>query len=460
MPYYKKFTLQNFRSYNSAQSIELAIPNPDLIGSGLTIITGANNAGKSTLVEAFVKDESKTILEDDKNNNLEPVFTILFQDNSIITITTIESGSSQLQGGKIEMQVIPSRRSWSITASGEDPNAELSSSSQEMRTGKSIGVANKLLHFEKNKAKKEEFNSIIRSVFPDFENWALSERRGLGKYISYSTKQGVKHAVDIMGEGVSSVFRIAMHLLSDRTDQPLIIDEPELSLQPNAQKRLCHILAEKSKSRQIIVATHSPHFINVEYFRNGCKIARVNKPDDQWSEIKQLGVYSDYKALLGADNWKQPYLIDELAKDIFFNDNILFVEGVEDVGLIRKYYFEEYHELPTFNIFGYGVRGYNNFRIACKLASDLGIRKVGVLIDSGENESNEFRYLKENYEDKESNYRIFQHSKTDIRDKSVCDKCGKEEIEKEGIFDSNGAIKAENKEEFDSILNSLDAYFD
>lgn len=69
--------------------------------------------------------------------------------------------------------------------------------------------------------------------------------------------------------------------------------------------------------------------------------------------------------------------MDVASKEIFFQDNVLFVEGQEDVGLLQHYF-----EDKDIKLFGYGVRGYDQFKLAFKLAKDLGIKKACVLIDS------------------------------------------------------------------------------
>ncbi len=48
-----KLTIKGLRGFAEAQTLECACPNNNLEGSGLTIIVGANNAGKSTIVEAL-----------------------------------------------------------------------------------------------------------------------------------------------------------------------------------------------------------------------------------------------------------------------------------------------------------------------------------------------------------------------------------------------------------------------
>ena len=46
----------------------------------------------------------------------------------------------------------------------------------------------------------------------------------------------------------------------------ILIDEPEISLHPDLQRKLFSLLVEYSKDKQIIVSTHSPYFVDWKLF--------------------------------------------------------------------------------------------------------------------------------------------------------------------------------------------------
>jgi AAA15 family ATPase/GTPase len=48
----EKLEIEGFRGFSRSENLPFAVPN-DRSGSGLTIITGANNSGKSTIVETL-----------------------------------------------------------------------------------------------------------------------------------------------------------------------------------------------------------------------------------------------------------------------------------------------------------------------------------------------------------------------------------------------------------------------
>lgn len=49
----KELSISGFRGFGQTQAIKFSIPDNERVGSGLTIITGANNAGKTTIIESI-----------------------------------------------------------------------------------------------------------------------------------------------------------------------------------------------------------------------------------------------------------------------------------------------------------------------------------------------------------------------------------------------------------------------
>lgn len=223
-----------------------------------------------------------------------------------------------------------------------------------------------------------------------------------------------------------------------------------------AQKRLLKLIAKYAQRRQIVISTHSPYFIEWEYLRNGAKINRVAKEHDIKSNIYTLKEPHTYEVLITGGNWQQPYLADVVSKEVFFQENILFLEGREDVGLLRDH-FKEF----DINIFGYGVRGFNGFEFALQLAADLGIKKAAVILDSP-SATNTDKTLNENtvkrdLEAKFSHlgYQIIQWDKADIRDKKAFTS-----EEKIGYFSAKGKLKDESElGDFNMKIDRIKTYF-
>lgn len=107
-------------------------------------------------------------------------------------------------------------------------------------------------------------------------------------------------------------------------------------------------------------------------------------------------------------------------------------------------------ELEGINIFGYGVRGKDNFEFALELVKDLGYKKVSCILDNGESELQ----IKNRLEKKFTQYQIIQWNKNDIRDKEV-----HTSEKKEGYFDKKGNKKDKTLlDDFDSKIKEIKNY--
>ncbi len=165
---------------------------------------------------------------------------------------------------------------------------------QARGVGASQEISGVLMEIVKDHNRYQEFIVNVQRVIPEFSNFTVRPVEvGNNLLIEYITRHGGKHISNVLGEGVISVLVILIHLLvkEEENPAPLIIDEPELSLHPLAQRRLLGLLAEHSQNRQIIISTHSPQFVSWEYIKNGATLNRVTKYDDKKSEIHTLKSY-------------------------------------------------------------------------------------------------------------------------------------------------------------------------
>lgn len=147
--------------------------------------------------------------------------------------------------------------------------------------------------------------------------------------------------------------------------------------------------------------------------------------------------------------------MDAVAKELFFSDAVLFVEGQEDVGLITKFCRENSINME-FDVFGYGVSGAGNILHLLTMAEDMGI-KSGALYDGDK---------KSDYDATVANYKgkakIEILPKDDIRDKmkkNPEDCKDTKEFLKEGIFDNSGNIKKDYTEYLKKLLGDFNVYF-
>ncbi len=167
-----------------------------------------------------------------------------------------------------------------------------------------------------------------------------------------------------------------------------------------------------SKTKQIIITTHSPYFVDYKILENGGKIIRTVNINNS-TEIYELDqkCYKEIKGLLDNDN--NPHIFGTNAKEIlFFNDNIILVEGQDDVICYQKIFHNySFHNYPKF--YGWGAGSFSNFDKILKLIKKLGYRKVFCIADGDENARNKVTELKEEYKE----YEFFNIEAVDVRNK-------------------------------------------
>jgi len=453
----KKLTIEHFRGFYEPQSLEFAIPNGKS-GSGLTVIVGPNNSGKSTVLEAIKRFaiNDPQFREGERHNNFNVKLEIENTGGEKKTIRTDGGSNAKYEGITIyptinDFYLISARKYWQpfFASSSLDRNGYRSQLFLIDRTGSDSNFGRRIADIEKDYAKKQKFDELMKSLFLNFKSWVIDLNEAGQNYIKYTTGKGDTHNSDYWGDGIISLFKIVASFIEENDKEILVIDEPELSLHPQLQKRLAVLLAKYSTNKQIILITHSSYFIRWEDFKNGAKIIRLNKKEDKKCEVFFLKNDAFYyeKLVSLSEDWQRPYLLDAVAREIFFGENVVFTEGQEDVGLIKKFIREKSLECK-FEIFGYGSGGAGNIIAFLEMAKDLGIN-AGAIFDGNQTEIEQ--KAKTNFPD----FCIKRLSKDDIRDKF--DDSGKQT--KDGLFDKDGNMKPECEDEMKQILIDLNNHF-
>jgi predicted ATP-dependent endonuclease of OLD family len=453
----KSVAIEHYKGFYDVEKIYFAKPDGTNFGSGLTLIVGPNNTGKTSVIEALLLNKDKKFKNTERHNNLSPVIKIENVSGKETKYTNINDGAIITTSGEehgIIFELIPSRRYWQHQFSGEwkFDNLIHESAAGDIRNSGSFNLGPILRKILREPSLKSKFDLNIKNVLPHFTDWTIDTNEANQDFIKYKTNDDW-HQASLLGDGVISLFRIMAHLVHDK-NSTFIIDEPELSLHPAAQKRLSNVLSQLSKDKQIIICTHSPYFVNWGDFCNGAKIVRLNKPSGK-CKVNILDNNKNYSDFISTSlqQFEKPQLLDTTAKEILFSDKILFTEGQEDVGIIKKWCFENKRNL-SFEIFGYGVGGETNMALFLELATDLGLEKVGAIYDSN---STKFQSDKTTY----GKFSLKQLPTEDIRDKTnrCSAKCpyGKN---RDGTFSSDGHLKQEHKKAFEDLFDEMCQYFD
>lgn len=433
------FEIEGYRGFGVKTHIDLAKPNGKL-GSGLTIIAGPNNSGKSTIVEGFQALARRVTpsfkeLQRNKNTNYKLLFKIKRMNGRVTELKTINGGGSETEWVETDekldtflIYVLPSRRRFDPLISGnaqsvkEDRAQYISNASfPGTRGGEIDRFQVRIFEWQRN---IKRFNSDLKKILDALPNWSI-EQYPSGQYYLKFDYNGFVHTSDGLGDGIINIFFIVDALYDSGIQHTIIIDEPELSLHPSLQKRVLKLLAEYAKDRQIVIATHSPYFINFDYLANGAVLFRTAKENNS-IKLYQLSRASIAKIKNYKNDLNNPHVLGLNAKEVFFlEDRVILVEGQDDIYCYEKMQ----NKLGIFlkgEFFGWGVGGANKMKHIAKILQDLGYKKVVGILDSDNKTKKIYNDLSKQFKD----YKFFIIPTEDVRKKrgskktTICDKFG------------------------------------
>lgn len=453
-----KLQIHGLRGFATEQILDFAIPNGEF-GSGITILVGPNNGGKSTAVEAIralslISEQSFTVGKRNQRAGDKVSLKITGEDGHTWQLKTIEAGGSECDliknGDPVppnSIFVLPSRRFFNPLFGKGIQTREKYVRSYGLPVIRSTALDNftyRLFTIQKN---REEFDKVLIKILDPVPNWTIDQSDG-GQYFLKYDIGGSYHNSDGLGEGLISLFFIIDALYDSKPGDIIVIDEPELSLHPTFQKRLRQLINEYASDRQIVIATHSPYFVDFTAIVNGAKIARVFSRNYE-SQIAMLSEASTQKISGFLNNLNNPHILGLEAKEVFFlDDGVILVEGQEDVVFYQK--IGQELKLPlSGDFFGWGVGGAHNMdSIACIL-SDLGFERVVGILDA--DKADLINSLSQNY----PSYVFHTIPANDVRTK----KARVEQQAVDGLVDEHGALRAQYHEPLTSMFNSINTYF-
>jgi|SRR5690554_2791574 len=459
---FSKLTINGLRGFSGEKHLNLSIANGSA-GSGLTVLVGPNNSGKSTIIEAFKALNSVKITYNkpsftegkrNKQANDRVEIKLFKEDLEFVTLKTAIQGGSEIEVIEnglsvrdINLFVIKSRRTFEpyFSKNSWNRNEFLKNDIfDNQRSSSYNNFSSRLFNINKD---PDKFNQVLSKVLNPLPNWTIDQSDSGNYYIKFNYDNHY-HSSEGAGEGLLSIFTIVDALYDSEQDDIIVIDEPELSLHPSLQKKLCQLLLEFSSDRQIIISTHSPYFVSWESLLNGGTLARVIKKD-KGTEINQLEEtqIKSIKALLG--NLFNPHTLGIEAKEIFFlEDNIIIVEGQEDVVYLQRI-LKILGQHFNGSFFGWGIGGAGNLDKILGILYKLGYDKVSVILDK--NMEDVVKKYKKNY----STYLFKVIPTNDIRDKDAL----KKKPAVEGLIDQGGKnIKEQYKKEIESIIEEVNEY--
>lgn len=425
IPYLSELEIIGFRGFSDAQTLHFATPTGES-GSGLTIIVGPNNSGKSSIIESLMavtqhRTRPPTFSEGKRNVEADSRVKISIIDSQGLTRTveTVASGGSETSfsgentsPSENDVFILPSRRQFEPffgkSDTTRDKYIQNSQILPDTRSGQTA-FSGRIFHINNDPAKRTAFEDILAKVVDPVPDWTVDQSEQGQYYLKYS-KGSHSHSSDGLGEGLLSVFFIVDALYDSNPGSMIAIDEPELSLHPQLQAKVRDLLIEYSADRQIIVSTHAPKFIDWQAIAAGSQIVRVVSEDGA-TKIFELSVDASKRVSQFLADMNNPHVLGLDACEVFFlRDRVVLVEGQEDVMFFPKVLDDLGIQLAG-DLYGWGVGGADKMGTVAKILEDLGFRKVVGLLDG--NRSELITDLRKEF----TNFMIVAHDADDIRHK-------------------------------------------
>ncbi|MGB4762209.1 MAG: AAA family ATPase [Candidatus Saccharimonas sp.] len=477
-----KLTIEGFRLFKAPRTIEFQKPDTDKIG--LNIIVGSNNVGKSSILNLIGTGYYSQINREDWTSDNPKVIVDTGDKKGIVQYSKNQTNPTVTQEPEgqwpnIMSMYLPSDRRWAFEASnvymgilGGSPNptdTDRINQLFQVSQGVSSGYASNQNYEETRKPNEnflstllvisesdtltEKYTALVKEFIPNYTGFELLRRRG-NKYQALYRSTQANQVIDmaLVGDGVQTIMVICAYLLLIRESQAgaingvqqqvsmPVLDEPEASLHPQAQKRLYGYIKEISRNVQVIMATHSPYMISWDIVPMGAKIIRIASSDGEQAEVYELSKEKQPDIKFKTQP-RRRHNLDIISREIVFADKVLMVEGLDDANILREYIVSENIEV-NFEICGHGADGAGSILNWLKLATALGI-KPSAIYDND---------VAENYQSATASYGtdvIQKWTTDDIRDKPEGDK------PKVGLFNKDGTIKASSKQEVDGIIQAI-----
>lgn len=461
--------IKGFRGFVEEQELKLSIPNGKR-GSGLTVMVGPNNGGKSTVIESFraiCSKSDRSFMEGKRNKKAgDRVEIVLFHDDGKEEcLKTVSNGGSEAKYDRKtvtnphpSIYILPSRRYFNpfFNKSAGGREAFILSSSTLQYRGQPIDdFKDRLFNAIRE---KDKFNRLLSRVIGKKLDWTIDQDNTGNYYVKIILNDGY-HDSDGLGEGLVSLLFLIDSLFESSKNELIVIDEPELSLHPQLQRNLLDEILDYSKDIQILYATHSPEMVSIKAILNGGTLCRIVN-EGNGSKIYQLNDVGRDCLKKFEGNLYNPHVLGYDARSCFFEaDRLVVVEGQEDVMFLNKA-LDDLHIEKRIRFFGFGAGGAGNIEYIATILKSLGFENICCLYDGDkESELEKTKELFPQYEFKLLDADDIRDKECDIRNKCRNikdeDECRICKHRKAGIFNKDNDIKPEFKTGFECLLHEI-----
>ncbi|MBI2985382.1 MAG: ATP-binding protein [Deltaproteobacteria bacterium] len=453
----KSLELAGLRGFALPQSLSFAMPS-GAEGSGLTILIGPNNGGKSTIVEslrAMASTQNQSFTEGKRNKETGDRVSIVatLDTDSALELRTVDAGGSETvrtpnnQRLPFTLYVLPSRRYFNPYFGRGQQERQAYATNVGFPQSRGAALDQFSGRLFRVLEKRAAFDAVLRRVLDPPPDWTIDQADGGQYYLKFSAA-GQYHTSDGLGEGIVSLFFLVDALYDSEPGEVIVIDEPELSLHPAFQRRLAALLADYAKDRQILYATHSPYFVDFNHVASGAEVARVHKPAGA-SVISRLGRATADKLRGFLSNANNPHILGLDAREaLFVEDGLVLVEGQEDVVFYSRLLREVAVDLSE-RFFGWGVGGADNIPMIAGLLSDLGFEKVAAILDANK------KHRIDEFEKLFPKYRFVAIPADDVRTKP--ERPAQRAVH--GLLDEAGELRPEFEKDTRTAFDIVQRYF-
>lgn len=308
----KKISINNYKLFNQ----EFVIDNFNILdetnmGTGLTIIVGENGCGKTTILDSIAismldyRAESFNIYD---FNEFNKEVNIVFYSNKEFDVKgTMPNSDFKAIGfnfnakvrNKVQKNYLVSPIVYDqlYISSNSDKPLMSDFNFQYIKNTDNIEDLNIELN---NKVKKDKIeNAFLENAIQKFQTisgyhvWLdfIDNYRPF-KNSSFVLKENnnIQIPLSSIGSGFEMIFSlIYSYYLSKQNNKKMIIliDEPELHLHPDVQKKFVDFLLEISKDTQVIITTHSPILVKQLMYNEFVKSIVIHN-DKTISDISDL----------------------------------------------------------------------------------------------------------------------------------------------------------------------------
>lgn len=416
----KEIQLRNIKCFTK-QDIELS--------SGINVLVGKNNSGKSTIARATLmiqegysftsqdrragggKSEVKILFSEVNAYFDSNIIGMVFEITAGVSTRLLTSGGGTSSPAKLLRQKEPHNFIYPYLS-----NRKVSGFDETVTTAHTTAISGDL----RNLYAKVDRLSNVGMRAHNYYIEACNQLFGFpitgfdsegGKKACHSIDDFNRIAMDKMGDGVPNMLGLVVDL-AVADNKLLVIEEPENDIHPDALKSLLKLIVGKSENNQIIITTHSNIVTKYLGAEPRTKVFRVdmelqnNIPTSRVEEISSPEARNELLESLGY-----------VPSDLYLYNGFLFLEESSAEKIIREYLIHWFVPSLVGKLKTYSATGKDKIKVRfesfntlfCYLNQEPAYKnKVWVIIDGGEDEKSIIDDLKHIYGAKGWNEAHFQ----------------------------------------------------